>query len=70
MGALYNWAPKTNGLVVMDNGLNLVNALLSRKHSHHYGVQAGYPSTLVRFNKNNFQPRIGFAYKPFEATRR
>ena len=28
--------------------------------------QAGYPSNLVRFNKNNFQPRIGFAYKPLD----
>ena len=27
--------------------------------------QAGYPSTLARFNKNNLQPRVGFAYKPF-----
>src|SRR5262249_45420014 len=28
---------------------------------------AGYPANLVSFNKTNFQPRIGFAYKPFHS---
>jgi hypothetical protein len=66
LGALYTWDQATNGLVVMDEGLDLVNAFYPKNIPITTTSQAGYPSTLVRFNKNNFQPRVGFAYKPFD----
>ena len=65
LGALYSWDSRTNGLVVMDKGLNLVNALFPKNIPITTASQAGFPSTLARFNKWNFQPRFGFAYKPF-----
>lgn len=65
LGALYTWDPATNGLVVLDDGLNRVNALYPKNIPITAASQAGYPSTLARFDKNNIQPRVGFAYKPF-----
>ncbi|HZO57315.1 MAG TPA: TonB-dependent receptor [Bryobacteraceae bacterium] len=65
LGALYSWDPKTNALVVMDEGLKIVNNLFPKDIPVVTASQAGYPSTLVRFNKFNAQPRVGFAYKPF-----
>ncbi len=65
LGALYSWDRTSNGLVVMDNGLSLVNALFPKNIPITTASQAGYPSTLARFNKRNLQPRIGVAYKPF-----
>jgi outer membrane receptor protein involved in Fe transport len=64
-GALYTWSAATNGLVVMDNGKSLVNALYPKNIPITTASQAGYPSTLVKFNKKNFEPRLGFAFKPF-----
>jgi hypothetical protein len=66
-GALYTWNPQTNELVVMDNGLNIVNALYPKNIPITTVSKAGYPANLVSFNKTNFQPRIGFAYKPFNS---
>ena len=68
-GALYTWSAAANGLVVMDQGKNLVNALYPKDIPITSASQAGYPSTLVTFNKKNFQPRAGFAYKPFSNDR-
>jgi len=64
-GALYTWNPATNELVVMDNGLNVLNALYPKNIPVTTASKAGYPQNLVGFNKTNFQPRIGFGYKPF-----
>jgi hypothetical protein len=64
-GALYTWNPATNGLVVMDNGVSLVNPLFPKNIPITTASQAGYPGNLVQFNKHNFEPRLGFAYKPF-----
>jgi len=64
-GALYTWNPATNSLVVMDEGLNLVSPLYPKNIPITTASQAGFPSRLVNFNKTNFQPRVGFAYKPF-----
>jgi Carboxypeptidase regulatory-like domain len=66
-GALYTWIPSTGGLAVMDNGKNLVNPLYPKNIPITTASEAGYPSTLVRFNKKNFEPRVGFAYKPFHS---
>jgi hypothetical protein len=65
MGALYAWDRATNDLIVMDKGLSLVNDLFPKNIPIRTASQAGYPSTLVPFNKKNLQPRVGFAYKPF-----
>ena len=65
LGALYTWDPATNGLVVFDQGLNLVNAFYPKNIPVTTASQAGFPSTLAPFDKNNIQPRVGFAYKPF-----
>jgi hypothetical protein len=67
LGALYTWSPVTNSLVVMDSGLNLVNAFYPKNIPVTTASQAGYPSTLAPFDKNNIQPRVGFAYKPFRS---
>jgi hypothetical protein len=64
-GALYTWDPATNALVVMNNGLSLVNPLFPKNIPIQTASQAGYPSNLVRFNKHNFEPRAGVAWKPF-----
>jgi hypothetical protein len=64
-GALYTWNPATNGLVVMDSGMSLVNPLFPKNIPITTASQAGYPTNLVQFNKHNFEPRLGFAYKPF-----
>jgi hypothetical protein len=65
MGALYTWDPASNGLVVLDQGMNLVNAFYPKNIPVTTASQAGYPSSLAGFHKNNFQPRLGFAWKPF-----
>jgi hypothetical protein len=64
-GAIYTWDPSTNGLVVMDNGLSRINPLYPKNIPITTASQAGYPSSLVRFEKHLFEPRVGFAYKPF-----
>ncbi len=64
-GALYTWNPATNGLVVLNNGLSLVNPLFPTNIPITTASQAGFPSDLVKFDKHNFEPRAGFAYKPF-----
>ena len=66
-GALYTWNPGSNELVVMESGLNLINALYPKNIPITTASKAGYPANLVSFNKTNFQPRIGFAYKPFNS---
>jgi hypothetical protein len=66
-GALYTWNPATNGLVVLDKGISLINPLFPKNIPITTASQAGYPTNLVAFNKTNFEPRIGFAYKPFHS---
>jgi hypothetical protein len=65
-GAIYTWNPATNGLVVMDNGLSRINPLYPKNIPITTASQAGYPSSLVDFHKDFFEPRIGLAYKPFQ----
>jgi len=67
LGALYTWNLTTNSLVVMDKGLDRVNAFYPKNIPITTASQAGYPATLARFDKNNIKPRIGFAYKPFNS---
>ena len=65
-GALYTYSPALNSLVVMDEGINLINPLYPKNIPITTASKAGYPANLVQFNKNNFEPRLGFAYKPFK----
>jgi hypothetical protein len=67
-GALYTWNPATNGLVLLDNGINLINAFYPKNIPITTASRAGYPANLVRMNKRNLEPRIGFAYKPFHSS--
>lgn len=69
LGALYTWDPNANNLVVMEKGMNLINPLFPKNIPIVTASQAGFPSNLVKFNKNNIQPRIGFAFKPFKGDR-
>jgi hypothetical protein len=64
-GAIYTWNPATNGLVVMDNGLSRINPLYPKNIPITTASQAGYPASLVQFDKHLFEPRVGLAYKPF-----
>jgi hypothetical protein len=66
-GALYAWNPAGNNLAVLDNGLKLVNAFYPKDIPITTASQAGFPANFVHFNKKNFQPRIGFAYKPLRS---
>lgn len=64
-GALYTWSAATNGLVVMDEGIGLVNPLFPKNIPVTTASKAGYPKNLVDLDKNNFEPRVGFAWKMF-----
>jgi hypothetical protein len=65
LGALYSWDPASNGLAVLDQGTKVVNPFYPRNIPIVTASQAGFPSTLVPLDKNNIQPRVGFAFKPF-----
>jgi len=50
----------------MDKGLTLVNPLFPKKHSNHYCVPGGLSGQPGPVSiKHQFEPRVGFAYKPF-----
>jgi Carboxypeptidase regulatory-like domain/TonB dependent receptor len=66
LGAIYSFDPKNGDLVVPDGALNRVNPFFPSTIPIVTAAQAGYPDkTLVDFPKDNFEPRVGFAYKPF-----
>lgn len=65
-GAIYSFNPKTGALVIPDNAVSRVNPYFPSNIPIETASRAGYPAdTLVDFPKGNFQPRFGFAYKPF-----
>ncbi len=66
-GALYTYDPANNSLVVMNNGISLVNPAYPKNIPIVTASQAGSPGNLVQFDKTNFEPRVGFAYKPFHS---
>ena len=63
-GRLVSFSPSNGDLVVPPNGLSSINPLYPNNIPIETSTQAGYPaSTLVRFPKLNFYPRVGAAYK-------
>ncbi len=66
-GLQYNFDPKTGNLVVPDEQSlkNLDPAWPLAKYPVVTASSAGFPSRMVNSDGNNFYPRIGFAYRPF-----
>jgi hypothetical protein len=65
-GSIANFDPKSGAFVLPEDGITHVNAFYPKNIPIISASQAGFPGrTLVRFPKNSFYPRVGFAYKPF-----
>ncbi len=63
-GHLYTFNPSNGDLVIPANGVPGINPLYPNSIPIETTAQAGYPvNTLVRFQKANFYPRAGVAYK-------
>jgi hypothetical protein len=62
--------PASGKIVVPDGALSLVSPLMPRGYVDVIEAKdAGLPSrTLLKADRNNFQPRFGFAYRPFGGT--
>jgi hypothetical protein len=66
-GSIYNFNPATGALVIPDSGVEHVSPFFPQNIPVTTASKAGYPSgSLLDSHKNIFQPRIGFAYKPFK----
>jgi len=69
-GLYYSFNPKTGAIVLPDeNAKSKVSPLFNRLIPLETASQAGYPAHLVRTDKNNFVPRLGFAFRPFNNAR-
>jgi hypothetical protein len=65
-GAIYSFNPATGALVIPDDAVSRVNPYFPKNIPIQTATEAGYPTeALVTFPKDSFQPRFGFAYKPF-----
>jgi hypothetical protein len=63
-GQLVGFNPANGDLVVADKGIPNLNPLYPNNIPIEKASQAGFPaSTLLRFPKKNFYPRLGLAYK-------
>lgn len=62
-GHLYTFNPANGDLVIPPNGISGVNPLYPNNIPLETTTQAGYPNTIVTFQKVNFYPRVGLAYK-------
>jgi hypothetical protein len=63
-GQLVGFNPANGDLVVADKGIANINPLYPNNIPIEKASQAGFPaSTLLRFPKKNFYPRLGMAYK-------
>jgi hypothetical protein len=59
----------TGKIVVPDGSASKTSTLLPRSYVDVLEAgKAGYPSNLIRTDRNNFAPRIGIAYRPFGAS--
>ncbi|HWB97440.1 MAG TPA: TonB-dependent receptor, partial [Bryobacteraceae bacterium] len=62
---IYTFNPATDGVVVPnEKSLRFISPLYPRTIPVQTAQQAGYPSSLVRSNRKNFGPRVGFAFLP------
>lgn len=67
LGAIYSFDPKTGSLVIPDNGVSRINPSFPRNIPVITASKAGFPKdSLLEYRKSYFQPRFGFAYKPFD----
>lgn len=63
-GRIFNYSPSAGALVVPSKGLGFINPLFPKTVKIVSAGQAGYPAdSLLDYNKHNFYPRIGVAYK-------
>lgn len=63
-GSIYSFDPQKLAIVVPQAGLSHISPLFPKTIPIISAQQAGYPeSTLVKFRKHNFYPRIGVAYQ-------
>jgi hypothetical protein len=63
-GEMYNYDPKTGGLVVPNNGLAMVNKFYPANIPIITASAAGYPAnSLINTYHKSIYPRVGFAYK-------
>src|SRR5262249_4540624 len=63
----YGFNRQDGSLVVPDAGIARVNPLYPKNIPIVAASKAGYADALVGFNKLNFYPRFGFAYKPLHS---
>ncbi|PYV43102.1 MAG: hypothetical protein DMG06_11940 [Acidobacteria bacterium] len=67
LGAIYSFDPQTGALVIPDKGVSQVNPFFPSNIPVVTASQSGFPKdSLLDFRKGYFQPRFGFAYKPFD----
>jgi hypothetical protein len=63
-GRIFNYSPAAGALVVPAKGLGFINPLFPKTVKIISADQAGYPAdSLLDYNKRNFYPRVGLAYK-------
>ena len=68
LGAIFSFNPNTGALVIPDSGVSQVNPYFPSNIPIEKASQAGYPTeSLLASQKGYFQPRFGFAYKPFNS---
>lgn len=66
-GLYFNFNPATGGLVVPDqHALDNVSPLFNKQIPIQTAAQAEFPEKLLVQDRNNFMPRIGLAYRPFD----
>ena len=65
-GNIYTFDPSNGALVVPNNGVSRINPDYPKNLPIVTASQAGYPAnSLLNFNKDDVEPRIGFAYNLF-----
>jgi len=65
-GLYHSFNPKTGAIVLPDDfAKSKVSPLFNKLIPLETASQAGYPAHLVPTDKNNFVPRLGLAFRPF-----
>jgi hypothetical protein len=63
-GRIFNYDPAKGALVVPTAGIQYINPLFPKNVAILTATQAGYPNgSLMNYQKTNFYPRVGVAYK-------
>ena len=65
-GLYFSFNPRTGAIVLPDEAAkSKVNPLFNKLIPLETAAQAGYAPRLVATDKNNFSPRVGIAFRPF-----